>query len=107
MLYQAKAASELISRDGTNISVAVEMKLDSKKLLKHVLIGTSVKWWTKAVFGNDQRTGKDRTISAVPMEMVFDDRTWTVGRIVWFGKRDYHLVCIILIKFLVISTITQ
>ncbi len=76
LLYQIEAASEHISRDGTNLSVALKMKLDSKKLLKHVLIGTSVERWTKAVCRKDQRTSKDRTISIVPMEMIFDDRTW-------------------------------
>ena len=107
LLYQSEATSELIiiSRDGTNISVALKMKLDSKKLLKHDLVGTSVELWTKAVCRKYRRTGEDRTISVLPMEMVFDDRTWTIGRIVWFGKRDYHLACIILIKVLVIFTI--
>ncbi len=107
LLHQSEATSELISRDGTNISVALKMKLDSKKMLKHVLIGTSVKRWKKAVCRKDQRTSKDRTISIVPMEMIFDDRTWAIGRSGWFRYGDYHLDCIILIEVIVIFTITQ
>ncbi len=98
LLYQTEAMSELISRDGTNVSVALKMKLDSKKLLKHVLIGTSVKWWTKAVCREDLRTSKDRTISIVPMKMIFYNRTWAIGRSGWFRYGDYHLACIILIE---------
>ena len=87
--------------------MALKMKLDSKKLLKHVLIGTSVKRWTKAVCRKDRRTSKDRTISIVPMEMIFYDRTWAIGRSGWFRYGDYHLACIILIEVFVIFTITQ
>ncbi len=107
LLYQTEATSELISRDGTNISVALKMKLDSKKLLKHVLIGTRVERWTKAVRRKDRRTSKDKTISIVPMKMIFDDRTWATGRSGWFRYGDYQLACIIIIEVLVISTITQ
>ena len=80
LLYQTEATSELISRDGTNVSVALKMKLDSKKLLKQVLIGTSVERWTKAVCRKYQRTSKDRTISIVPMEMIFESDTRAIGR---------------------------
>ena len=107
LLYQTEATGELISRDGTNISVALKMKIDSKKLVKHVLIGTSVERWTKAVCRKYQRTSKDRTISIVPMEMIFDDWTWAIGRRGWFRYGDYHLDCIILIEVIVIFTITQ
>ena len=107
LLYQTEATSELISRDGTNVSVTLRMKLDSKKLLKHVLIGTSVERWTKAVCRKDPRTSEDRTIIIVPMEMIFDDRTWACGRSGWFRYGDHHLACIILIEALVVFTITQ
>ncbi len=107
LLYQTEATSELISRDGTDISVDLKMKLDSKKLLKHVLIGTSVKQWTNAVCRKDRRTSEDRTISILPMEMIFDNRAMAIGRSGWFRYGDFHLACVILIDVFVIFTITQ
>ncbi len=80
LLYQTEATSELISRDGMNVSVTLKMKLDSKILLKDVLVGTSVKRWTKAVSRKNQRTSKDRTISFVSMKMIFDSNTGAIGR---------------------------
>jgi hypothetical protein len=99
--------SELVSRDGTNISVALKMKFDSKKLLKDVPVGTSVEWWTKAVCRKVQRTSKDRTISILPMQMIFDDRTWAFGGNGWFRYGDCHLAIIILIEVSVLTTVTQ
>jgi hypothetical protein len=107
LLYQSEATSELISRDGMNISVALKMKLDSKKLLKNVPIWTSIKRWTKAVLRKDQRTSKDRSISIIPMKMVFDDRTWAVGRSGRFRYGECHLAIIVLIEVYVMFAITQ
>ena len=107
LLYQTEATSELINRDGTHVSLALKMKLDSKKLLKHVLIGTSVKRWTKAGCRKDRRTREDITISIVSMEMIFDNRTWAIVRSGWFRYGDYHLACVIIIEVVAISTITQ
>jgi hypothetical protein len=87
--------------------VALKMKLDSKKLLKHVLVGTSIKRWTKAVSRKNQRTRKDRTISVILMEMIFDSDTGAIGRSGWFSCRDNHLACVILIEAFVLSTVTQ
>ena len=107
LLYQTEAACELISRDGINVSVALKMKLDSKKLLKHVLVGTRVKRWTKAVSIKNQRTSKDGTISVVAMEMIFDSDTRAIGGSGWFRCGDNQLASIILIEDFAISTVTQ
>ena len=106
-LYQTEATSELISRDGMNVSVALKVKLNSKELLKHVLIRTSVKRWTKAVCRKKRRTSKDRTIRVITMEMIFDSDTGSIGRSGWFRCGDDHLACVIFIEALVVSTVTQ
>ena len=89
------------------VSVALKMKLNSKKLLKHVLVGTSFKRWEKAVYRKNWRTSKDRSISVVTMEMIFDSDTGAIGRSVWFRCGDSHLACVILIEASVVSTVTQ
>ena len=107
-LYQIEATSELISRqDSTNVSVALKMKLDSKKMLKHVLVGTSVKRWTKAVRRKNRRTSKDRTISVVLMEMILDIDIGAIGSSVWLRRGDNHLACVILVEAFVVSTVMQ
>ena len=107
LLYQTEGTSELISRDGTNVSVALKTKLNSKKLLKHVLLGTSVKQWKKAVSRKNQRTSEDRTISVMLMKMIFDSNTGSIGRSGRFKCGDSHLACVILIEVFVVSTVTK
>ena len=107
LLYQTETTSALISIDGKNVSVALKMTLNSKKLLKHVLVGTSVKRWTKAVSRKNQRTSGDRTISVMSMKIIFDIDTGAIGRSGWFRCGDSHLACVILIETFIVSTITQ
>ena len=83
------------------------MELESEKLLKHVLVGTSIKRWTKAVCWKHQRTGQDGTVSVVVMKVVRDVDTRAFGRGGWFWYADNHLASLILIKVFVVSTIAQ
>ena len=52
--------------------VILRMKFDTKQMLKHILVGGSVKWRAETISRNDCRATERRLIGSMVVEIVFD-----------------------------------
>ncbi len=69
------------------------MKLNTEKLLKHILINANIKWRAEAVRWDYRGSTKGRFIGAMSVEEIFDGNTrFRFDLRVWLGGVEFDIL---------------
>ncbi len=67
-----KTSSKLKWQDSVHMGMIFEMKFNTIKMLKHILICSSIKWWAHAVNRDDSCTTENALVRTMPVEKIPD-----------------------------------
>ena len=69
--------------------VILNIKFDTKQILRHILVGTGVKWRAETINGNDCGAIEGRLVGSMAKEILLDINAMTRGCVAgWLSRRE-------------------
>jgi hypothetical protein len=104
---EVEATGKLEGGNCTNVSVAVKMKFDPKKMLEEIPVGTRLKWWEETGSRDDAQSIQNGCILAGTVYVVLDHHMRDAVRFGSFRCANNHLRRLVIVEAVIITSETE